>query len=95
LAEGVSALREYVEALYRAGIDLPKLAYWMRAHEFLLAPRRACSVAFAWAHGAPGLLSSPSPSAGSTPQDDDSRSAPFYNSLQQKLEPRRPRRSAA
>ncbi len=42
VADGVVALREKVEALYRTGIDLPKVRYWMTAHDLVstyVAPR--------------------------------------------------------
>jgi hypothetical protein len=87
VAEGVIALREEVEALYRTGIDLPKVAYWMRAHEFV-SRHVAPSVASVWAGGAPGLVTEPEPKRWiDAVQDDEFPLSVFYTSLQQKLEP--------
>jgi hypothetical protein len=87
VADGVMALRAEVEALYRTGIDLPKVAYWMRAHAFV-AEHVAPSVASAWAGGAHALVAEPDPKRWiDAVQDDEFPLSVFYTSLQQKLEP--------
>ncbi len=87
VADGVVALREKVEALYRSGIDLPKVRYWMTAHD-LVSSYVAPSVTSAWADGARALYEEPDPRRWiDAVQDDEFPLSVFYTQLQPKLEP--------
>ncbi len=87
VAEAVVALREKVEALYRSGIDLEKVRYWMSAHE-LISTYVAPSVTSAWADGARSLHDEPDPRKWvDAVQDDEFPLSVFYTQLQPKLAP--------
>lgn len=87
VADGVVALRERVEGLYRSGIDLPKVRYWMTAHD-LVSTYVAPAVTSAWASGAPALRAEPDPKAWiDAVQDDEFPLSVFYTQLQPKLAP--------
>ena len=87
VGESVLELRERVEALYRTGIDLSKVAYWMRARDFV-AEYVAPDHASAWNDGARALVGEPDPKRWiDAVGDDEFPLSVFYSSLQQKLEP--------
>ncbi|WP_372791269.1 DUF6421 family protein [Paraconexibacter sp.] len=87
VADGVVALREKVEALYRTGIDLPKVRYWMTAHD-LVSTYVAPNVTSVWAGGAVALRDEPDPKRWiDAVQDDEFPLSVFYTQLQPKLEP--------
>ncbi len=87
VAEAVVALREKVEALYRSGIDLEKVRYWMSAHE-LISTYVAPSVTSAWADRARSLYDEPDPRKWvDAVQDDEFPLSVFYTQLQPKLAP--------
>jgi hypothetical protein len=83
--DGVLALREKVEALYRSGIDLPKVRYWMSAHD-LVGTYVAPAITSRWAQGAPGLRTEPEPKRWiDAVVDDEFPLSVFYTQLQAKL----------
>lgn len=85
IADAVLGLREKVEALYRSGIDLPKVRYWMSAHE-LVSTYVAPAVTSRWADGARTLHEEPEPKAWiDAVQDDEFPLSLFYTQLQPKL----------
>jgi hypothetical protein len=87
VADGVVALREKVEALYRSGIDLPKVRYWMSAHD-LVSSYVAPAVTSNWSGGAQALRDEPDPKKWiDAVQDDEFPLSVFYTQLQPKLEP--------
>jgi len=87
VAGGVVALREKVEALYRSGIDLPKVRYWMTAHD-LVSAYVAPAVASSWAGGAHALHEEPDPRKWiDAVRDDEFPLSVFYTQLQPKLAP--------
>jgi len=87
VVDGVVALREKVEQLYRSGIDLPKVRYWMTAHD-LVSSYVAPAVTSAWADGARALHEEPDPKRWiDAVQDDEFPLSVFYTQLQPKLEP--------
>jgi len=87
VADGVVALREKVEALYRTGIDLPKVRYWMTAHD-LVSSYVAPAVTSSWTGGATPLREEPDPKKWiDAVQDDEFPLSVFYTQLQPKLEP--------
>jgi len=87
VADSVVALREKVEALYRSGIDLPKVRYWMSAHE-LVSSYVVPAVTSAWADGARALYDEPDPKKWiDAVQDDEFPLSVFYTQLQPKLAP--------
>jgi hypothetical protein len=97
LADGVGALREEVEALYRAGIDRSKLAQWSAAHD-LVARFVAPAAGSRWAADVRQYadVEDPRPYIDDVLPDEFPLSM-FYVSLKQKLEPvlQRPRRAEA
>jgi hypothetical protein len=97
LAEGVGALRQEVEELYRAGIDRSKLAQWAAAHD-LVARFVAPASGSTWAAGVRQYadVEDPRPYIDDVLPDEFPLSM-FYVSLKQKLEPvlQRPRRAEA
>ncbi|MTD43817.1 hypothetical protein GKE82_05725 [Conexibacter sp. W3-3-2] len=87
VADGVVALRAKVEALYRSGIDLPKVRYWMTAHD-LVSSYVAPAVTSVWTGGARALHEEPDPKRWiDAVQDDEFPLSVFYTQLQPKLEP--------
>ncbi|MCX6397073.1 MAG: DUF6421 family protein [Propionibacteriales bacterium] len=87
VADAVLDLLEKVEALYRCGIDLPKVRYWMSAHE-LVSTYVAPAVTSRWADGATGLRSVSEPRAWvDAVVDDEFPLSVFYTQLAPKLAP--------
>jgi hypothetical protein len=87
VADGVVALREKVETLYRSGIDLAKVRYWMTAHQ-LVSSYVAPAMTSAWADGARALFDEPDPKKWiDAVQDDEFPLSVFYTQLQPKLAP--------
>ena len=94
VAAGVVELRGEVEELYRGGIDKPRVAHWLAAHE-LVARYVAPHVASRWADGAQALTSEDDPRAWvDAVLDDEFPLSIFYSSLQQKLDVAALRRAA-
>jgi hypothetical protein len=85
VGDGVAALREEIEGLYRAGIDRTKLQHWVAAHEKISesVPPAAGSK---WAAGARELpeLQDPRPYVDLV-LDDEFPLSIFYSSLKAKL----------
>jgi hypothetical protein len=87
VAGGVLGLLEKVETLYRSGIDLPKVRYWMSAHD-LVSSYVAPSMASRWADGAATLRDEPEPKKWiDAVGDDEFPLSVFYTQLQPKLAP--------
>ncbi len=87
VADGVMALREAVEELYRAGIDRSKVAHWIAAHELVSAYVPATG-ASKWTAGQRPLQDESEPKQWlETVADDEFPLSIFYTSLKQKLEP--------
>ncbi|MCW2784929.1 MAG: hypothetical protein JWP74_1446 [Marmoricola sp.] len=87
VADGVVALREKVETLYRSGIDLAKVRYWMTAHD-LVSSYVAPAVTSSWADGARALVEEPDPKTWiDAVRDDEFPLSVFYTQLQPKLAP--------
>lgn len=87
VADAVLQLREKIEDLYRSGIDLPKVRYWMAAHE-LVSTFVAPAVTSRWADGAHSLREEPEPKRWiDAVQDDEFPLSVFYTQLQPKLAP--------
>ncbi|MFL6157687.1 MAG: DUF6421 family protein [Marmoricola sp.] len=85
VADAVLALLEKVESLYRSGIDLPKVRYWMSAHD-LVSTYVAPAMTSRWADGAPTLREEPEPKAWiDAVADDEFPLSVFYTQLQPKL----------
>ncbi|MFL5913081.1 MAG: DUF6421 family protein, partial [Gaiellaceae bacterium] len=87
VADGVAALRAAVDDLYRAGIDRPKVAQWIAAHE-LVSTYVPATRASNWVaeRRPPGDESEPRAWLDLV-QDDEFPLSMFYSSLRQKLEP--------
>jgi hypothetical protein len=85
VGDGVSALREEIEELYRAGIDRTKLQHWIAAHD-LISESVAPAVGSEWAANARDLpeLSDPRPYVDRV-LDDEFPLSIFYSSLKAKL----------
>jgi hypothetical protein len=85
VADGVVALREAVEELYRAGIDRSKLAHWQAAHDFV-ATYVAPASGSAWARDVRQFadVEDPRPYVDAV-LDDEFPLSIFYASLRQKL----------
>jgi hypothetical protein len=85
VAEGVTALRDQIEELYRAGIDRSKLQHWAAAHDLVSAivPPAAGS---AWAAGVRDFseLADPRPYVDLVLEDEFPLSI-FYSTLKDKL----------
>jgi hypothetical protein len=94
VADGVVALREAVEELYRAGIDRSKLSHWQAAHDFVstYVPPAAGS---RWAREVRDFadVEDPRPYIDLV-QDDEFPLSMFYSSLKGKLDVSRPRVAA-
>jgi hypothetical protein len=97
VADGVVALREAVQELYRSGIDRSKLAHWSAAHD-LVATYVPPAAGSAWARGDRALAEAEDlrPYIDRVLPDEFPLSI-FYTSLKAKLEPvlGRPERAAA
>jgi hypothetical protein len=86
VADGVVALREAVEALYRAGIDRSKVAHWIAAHE-LVSTYVTPSTASRWVRGARPLSDESDPKAWiDLVEPDEFPLSMFYLQLKGKLE---------
>ncbi len=85
VAEGVAALREEIEGLYRAGIDRTKLQHWAAAHD-LVSESVPPAVGSKWAAGVRDLpeLADPRPYVDLV-LDDEFPLSIFYTSLKAKL----------
>ncbi|HET6152531.1 MAG TPA: DUF6421 family protein [Marmoricola sp.] len=84
-SSAVLALLEKVEVLYRSGIDLPKVRYWMSAHD-LVSSYVAPAMASQWADGAETLRPEPDPKKWiDAVLDDEFPLSVFYTQLQAKL----------
>ena len=87
VGDGVVALREAVEGLYRAGIDRSKLAHWCAAHD-LVSTYVAPATGSRWAREARDFtdVEDPRPYIDLVLPDEFPLSI-FYSSLRTKLEP--------
>jgi hypothetical protein len=87
VAEGVAALREQIESLYRAGIDRTKLQHWAAAHD-LISESVAPAAGSKWAAGGRELpeLADPRPYVDLVLEDEFPLSI-FFSSLKAKLTP--------
>jgi len=85
VADGVVALREAVEELYRTGIDRSKLAHWQAAHDFVSTYVTPASGS-AWTREARAFadVDDPRPYIDEV-RDDEFPLSIFYTSLKQKL----------
>jgi hypothetical protein len=87
VADGVIALREAVEELYRSGIDRSKVAHWVAAHE-LVSTYVPATGASKWTAGQRPLEDESDPKQWlGLVADDEFPLSIFYTSLKQKLEP--------
>jgi hypothetical protein len=87
VADGVMALREAVEELYRTGIDRSKVAHWVAAHE-LVSTYVPATGASRWSPGQRPLADESDPKAWlELVEDDEFPLSIFYSSLAAKLEP--------
>jgi hypothetical protein len=85
VADAVLDLLEKVESLYRSGIDLPKVRYWMSAHDFV-STYVSPAVTSRWADGAASLRPEPEPKTWiDAVADDEFPLSVFYSQLQPKL----------
>jgi hypothetical protein len=86
VADGVIALREAVEELYRTGIDRSKVAHWIAAHE-LVSTYVPATGASKWTAGHRPIAGEGDPKAWlELVEDDEFPLSIFYTSLAQKLE---------
>jgi hypothetical protein len=87
VGDGVAALREEIEQLYRAGIDRSKLQHWIAAHD-LIAESVPPAAGSKWAAAARDLpeLQDPRPYVELVLEDEFPLSI-FYSSLKAKLAP--------
>jgi hypothetical protein len=87
VADGVIALREAVEELYRAGIDRSKVAHWIAAHE-MVSTYVPATGASKWIAGQRPLEDESDPMQWlDLVADDEFPLSIFYTSLRQKLTP--------
>jgi hypothetical protein len=87
VADGVIALREAVEELYRTGIDRSKVAHWIAAHE-LVSTYVPATGASRWTAGQRPLADESDPKAWlDLVEDDEFPLSIFYTSLQAKMQP--------
>jgi putative AlgH/UPF0301 family transcriptional regulator len=87
VADGVIALREAVEELYRTGIDRSKVAHWVAAHE-LVSTYVPATGASKWSKGQRPLADESDPKQWlELVADDEFPLSIFYTQLKQKLEP--------
>ncbi len=83
--EGVAALRERVEALYRSGIDMSKVSYWAAAHD-LIASYVEPNIASAWRRERRVISDEAEPRAWiDRVLDDEFPLSMFYETLKKKL----------
>jgi hypothetical protein len=95
VADGVIALREAVEELYRAGIDRSKVAHWIAAHE-LVSTYVPATGASRWTAGQRPLADESDPKAWlELVEDDEFPLSIFYTSLKQKLDAAEPQTAKA
>jgi hypothetical protein len=95
VADGVIALREAVEELYRTGIDRSKVAHWIAAHE-LVSTYVPATGASNWTKGQRPLTDESDPKAWlELVADDEFPLSIFYTSLSQKMTVAQPARAAA
>jgi hypothetical protein len=86
VADGVIALREAVEELYRTGIDRSKVAHWIAAHE-LVSTYVPATGASRWTAGQRPLADESDPKAWlELVEDDEFPLSIFYSSLAAKLD---------
>jgi hypothetical protein len=86
VGDGVRALREAVEELYRSGIDRSKVAHWIAAHE-LVSTYVPAATASQWTRGNRALTDESDPKAWiDLVCDDEFPLSMFYLSLKQKLD---------
>ena len=86
VADGVIALRESVEELYRTGIDRSKVAHWIAAHE-LVSTYVPATGASRWTAGQRPLADESDPKAWlDLVEDDEFPLSLFYTSLKAKLD---------
>jgi hypothetical protein len=86
VADGVVALREAVEELYRTGIDRSKVAHWVAAHELVSTYVPATSASH-WTAGQRPLSDESDPKAWlELVADDEFPLSIFYTSLKAKLD---------
>jgi hypothetical protein len=86
VADGVIALREAVEELYRTGIDRSKVAHWVAAHE-LVSTYVPATGGSRWTAGQRPLADEGDPKAWlDLVEDDEFPLSIFYSSLKGKLE---------
>ncbi len=95
VADGVLALREAVEQLYRDGIDKSKVAYWGSAHD-LVATYVTPASDSAWVRGVRAFpdVEDPRPFIDEV-RDDEFPLSIFYVSLRSKLDVRAPQPALA
>ncbi|CAA9509669.1 MAG: FIG01122858: hypothetical protein, partial [uncultured Solirubrobacteraceae bacterium] len=87
VADGVQALREAVQELYRAGIDRSKVAHWIAAHE-LVSTYVTPSTGSKWTRGQRPLSDETDPKAWiDLVEPDEFPLSMFYLQLQGKLSP--------
>ena len=85
--DGVAALRDQVDDLYRRGIDMSKVSYWMAAHD-LVAEYVQPNVASAWRRDERVVTDEADPRAWiDRVLNDEFPLSLFYQSLKTKLEP--------
>ncbi len=85
LDEGVAALRQRIEELYRKGIDLSRVSYWIAAHD-LISEFVQPNVASQWLPQRRDGLAESDPKVWIARVDDDEFPLSlFYRGLQQKL----------
>ena len=87
VGEGVTALRDQIEGLYRAGIDRTKLQHWAAAHD-LIAANVPAATGSSWAAAVRDLpeLPDPRPYVDLVLEDEFPLSI-FYGTLKAKLAP--------
>ena len=87
VTDGVAALREAVEELYRAGIDRSKVAHWVAAHE-LVSTYVTPTTASQWVRGSRPLSDESDPRAWiDLVCEDEFPLSMFYLQLKAKMEP--------
>jgi hypothetical protein len=87
VTDGVIALREAVEELYRTGIDRSKVAHWIAAHE-LVSTYVPATGASKWTAGQRPIADESDPKQWlGLVEDDEFPLSIFYTSLKQKLQP--------
>jgi hypothetical protein len=90
VTDGVIALREAVEELYRTGIDRSKVAHWIAAHE-LVSTYVPATGASKWTAGQRPLAGESDPKAWlDVVEEDEFPLSIFYTSLKQKLDAAEP-----